>query len=74
MHLDARHELKGACICLWSIRRRCAFRNGQQPQGRFKPAPQGRVPGNLHLLQRAKARGRAMVPELFRWFGWRRPY
>src|SRR5215467_8538383 len=27
------------------------FGTRQQPQGRFKPAPQGRVPGNLHLLR-----------------------
>jgi REP element-mobilizing transposase RayT len=33
-----------------------------------------KVAGNLHLLERAKERGRAVVPKLFCWFGWRRPY
>jgi hypothetical protein len=31
------------------------------------------VPSSLHLLERAKEQAHAMVPELFRWFGWRRP-
>jgi len=43
-------------------------------KGVSTPAPEGRVPSHFHLLARAKERGRAMVPELFRWLGWRRPF
>src|SRR5262249_49088494 len=30
--------------------------------------------GNLQRREGAKERGRARVPEVFRWFGWGRPY